>query len=276
MLGVAVLGGQWVAGQAVVPSVTVARIGDYVERYYARAQAVVAEETVLVQPLGRDLAVEGFARRLLYELRIEWNPDVESGEDPAKVTRQLLAVNGRAPRPGQEPECLDPRGVSPEPLAFLLPARRHAFAFTAAGLGRINGRPALKVDYRSIRPEAPKVEWDKECASIELPGRARGRVWADPESAEILRFEEQLTGIVDIPVPWTQQKRGAPQHMTIERADTSIEYRPVAFTDPDETLVLPARIESLTIIRNSGSPRVRVTQTLGNYRRFVTGSRIVE
>jgi hypothetical protein len=28
-------------------------------------------------------------------------------------------------------------------------------------------------------------------------------------------------------------------------------------------------------VRNSGSPRVRITQSFSNYRRFVTGSRIV-
>jgi hypothetical protein len=50
----------------------------------------------------------------------------------------------------------------------------------------------------------------------------------------------------------------------------------VPFTNPDETLVLPASIDTITIIRNSGSPRLQISQTFGNYRRFVTGSRIVQ
>lgn len=263
-----------VAGQGVVPA-TVVRIGDYVERYYARAQSVVADEAVSVQPLARDLGFDGFPRRLVYELRLEWNPYADA-DNPATVTRQLISVNGRPPRPGEEPECLDPRGVSPEPLAFLLPERRHKFTFTAAGVGRVDEQAALMIDYRSLRPEPPKVEWDEECASVDLPGRSRGRIWIDPESAAILRFDEQLVGMVDIEVPWAHQRRGAPAFMTIERADTSIRYRSVTFTDPDETLVLPSTIESLTIIRNSGVPRVRITQTFSNYRRFVTDSRIVQ
>lgn len=262
------------SGQAISVDETVGRIGDYVARYYSRAQAVVAEESVSVQTLAADLSVRGFARRLTYELRVDWNPNA-TGDDVATVMRRLLTVNGRPAAESQEPECLDPRGVSPEPLAFLLPERRHAFTFTAAGLGHVDGRPAIMVDYRSLRPETPKVEWDDECVSIDLPGRSRGRVWTDPESGEILRFDEQLTGMVDIPVPWPQQRRGAPMRMTVERADTSIRYRRVAFSDPDETLVLPARIETLTIIRDSGAPRVRTMQTFGNYRRFATGSRIV-
>jgi hypothetical protein len=50
----------------------------------------------------------------------------------------------------------------------------------------------------------------------------------------------------------------------------------VTFRDPDETLMVPASIESLTIVRNAGVPRLRTTQTFSNYRRFVTGGRIVK
>jgi hypothetical protein len=55
----------------------------------------------------------------------------------------------------------------------------------------------------------------------------------------------------------------------------SIRYKPVAFADPDETLLLPASIDSVTVIRNSGVPRLRTTQTFANYRRYVTGGRLV-
>jgi hypothetical protein len=261
-------------GQSVSPDTSVARVGDYVERYYARAQSIVVDENVIIQSLGPDLRTEGFARRLTYELRVEWSPDADD-DVPAKVTRQLLAINGRPPKPGQEPECLDPRNTSPEPLAFLLPDRREKFIFKAAGIGRVDGRPAMMIDYRSVRPETPKVEWRKECVTIDLPGRARGRIWADPETAEILRLDEGVIGLVDIAVPVTQQRLGGSPYMTIERADSSIKYRRVPFTDPDETLVLPSSIDTTTIVRNSGSPRVRISQTFGNYRRFVTGSRIV-
>ncbi len=187
-----------------------------------------------------------------------------------------MPINGRPPKPGQEPECLDPRGTSPEPLAFLLPDRREKFIFKAAGLGRVGGRAAVMIDYRSVKPEDPKVEWREECVSIDLPGRARGRIWADPETSEILRLDEGIVGLVDIAVPRKQQRAGGSTYMTIERADSSIRYRRVQFTEPDETLVLPASIETTTIVRNSGSPRTFISQTFGNYRRFVTGSRIVQ
>jgi len=276
LVALTLAGAQSVAGQRIPSEAAVARIGDYVERYYARAQSLMAEEEVSVQALRSDLGLEGFARRLTYELRVEWNPDVTGDESPAKVTRQLLSVNGRPPRKGQEPECADPRGISPEPLAFLLPDRRHKFIFSAAGSTLLDGRPAAMIDYRSVRPEPPDAHFDDKCASIDLPGRAKGRIWFDPETAEILRLDEGITGMVDIRVPFRQQKRGASMYWTVERADSSIRYRHVTFTDPDETIVLPVSIDSVTIVRNSGSPRLRISQKFGKYRRFVTGTRIVQ
>jgi len=270
------------AAQSTRADDAVARIGDYVEQYYQRVQSLIADELVSIQPLTRDLAPDGFARRLIYELRLEWNPDVIGDEPPANVTRQLISVNGRPPRPGDEPECLDPKSVSPEPLAFLLPDQRQKFTWMHAGLGRIEGRTALMVDYRSIKAEEPKATWVEhkrngtECGSIELPGRSRGRVWADPETSEVLRLVEGITGMVDVKSSAKQQKRGAAMYLTVERAETTTDYKRVTFRDPDETLLLPSRVESVTIIRNSGSPRTRITQTFTNYRRFITGSRIVK
>ena len=264
-----------VLAQVAAPRPMLARIGEYVERYYARAQSIVALETVTVQPLTRDLGFDGFARRLVYELRVEWNPSASDDDARATVVRELVSVNGRPPRKGDEPRCTDPRGVSPEPLAALLPDRIHKFTFSIAASGRVEGRAATIIDFRSVRAEPPQAVWRDECVSIDLPGRTRGRVWADPETAEILRFDEHLTGMVDIPVPRSQQRIGAPAFMTIERADMSIKYRRVAFRDPDETIMLPALIESVIVVRNSGSPRLRITQAFADYRRFVTESRII-
>jgi hypothetical protein len=55
-------------------AVTIVQIGQYVERYYARAQSVVSQETITLRPLpygGVDLRRP---RRLVYDLRVDWNP----------------------------------------------------------------------------------------------------------------------------------------------------------------------------------------------------------
>lgn len=251
------------------------RMGSYVEAYYARTQSILASESVTLQPLRTDFSFDGFPRRLVYDLRFEWDPDRPGDEGPARVVRELVSVNGRPPRPNQKSECIDPRSVSPEPLAFLLPDRRERFIFHPGPLDEIDGQTAAVYEYRSVRAEPPRVEWKDECVSIDLPGRSKGRVWADPETAAILRVDEQLTGMVDIPVPIAQQRKGARMYLTVERADSSIRYRPVTFTDPDETVLLPSVVDNIVVFRNAGTPRMRITQRYTDYRRFVTGGRLV-
>jgi hypothetical protein len=249
----------------------VARIGDYVERYYATARSVVADETVTLVPLSTSAA---FSRRLIYELRLDWDP---TAEEPAKVTRHLVSINGRAPRPNAKPECLDPHDVAPEPMAFLLADRRHKFTFRRAGQARVDGRQALVIEFRARTPEPPQptfnAKGDRECMSVELPGRSRGRVWADPQTFAILRLDEGLTGEVDIRVPVEEQRKNhwAPV-VTIKRADTSIRYKEVVFQDPEERVMVPSEITTHT---EFGGRRLMI-QTFSNYRRFTTGARIVE
>ena len=89
-----------------------------------------------------------------------------------------------------------------------------------------------------------------------------------------LRLDEHLTGMFEFRVPREQSRRGGPLRMIIERADTSIRYRPVEFSDPDETLLLPSSIELMTVWRNAASQRLFITHDISNYRRFVTSSRI--
>jgi hypothetical protein len=264
-----------VEGQSAAADQTVARLSEYVEQYYTRAQSVVTDETVTVQPIKRDLTADGFARRLVYELRVEWDPSVSGDESPAKVTRQLLTVNGKPPREGDEPKCLDPPSVSPAPLAFLLPDHRHKFAFASAGIGRIDRRDVLMVDFRSLEEDEPVAEGTDECIKVNGVRRVRGRVWADPETAAIVRIEERLNGMVDIPVPRKLQRTISALYMTLERAETSIRYRPVMFSDPDETLMLPAEIVTTWMWRTPGSTGSRITQSFSNYRRFVTAGRIL-
>jgi hypothetical protein len=126
-----------------------------------------------------------------------------------------------------------------------------------------------------VSRKPPEIVWKDECVSVDLPSMTRGRVWIDPATHDILRLDERLTGMFELRVPREHARHSASSFMVIERADTSIRYNPVTFRDPDETLMLPSSIESFTIIRNSGVPRLRTTQEFSNYRRFMTGGRLV-
>lgn len=252
------------------------RVAEYVTAYYAQAQHLLSLERVELQPLDYSLLPSGRARRLEYELRVEWQPRADGTPGDATVRRQLLKVDGRPPRPNDEPECTDPRPVSPEPLAMLLPAHQDEYVFSWGRPARVDGRAADVLNYRAVASSAPPdIAWRDDCVTVNAPGRTAGRIWVDRETGAVLRFEERLIGQIEVPLPHKQQRMAMVRAMHIERADTTIRYKPVRFSDPDETLMLPASIDSVAVIRDAGIPRLRTTQSFSNYRRFVTGTRVV-
>jgi hypothetical protein len=256
---------------------TMSRVSRRIEQWYARAASIVSTEQVWIQPLRADMSPLDFPRRLAFELRIEWDPArTGSGGAPiANVVREPMRINGRAPS-ASDPGCMDPKPVSPEPLAMLLPARLHESIFTPAGTARVDGRPAIMIDYRGVGSLPDEITWTDECVSLLLPGRSRGRVWVDAETFDVLRVDDRLVGTFSFEVPRQQVRRGASRSMVIERADSSIRYRRVTFSDPEESMWLPASIESVTVIRGAGTQRTRITQRFSDYRRFLTAGRIVD
>lgn len=275
-LGAGASGSENAQGPADLTDV-LARVGQRVERYYRRAQSIVCLETVMLQSLGNGFAPDDFARVLEYELRIEWTAPADDGAAPdAKVTRQLLKINGRTAKPNAERGCLDPKPVSPEPLAFLLPPKRDEYVFAWNRGGRSKDGRTLTVQYRSRTAGTPEITWRGDCVSFELPGRTKGRVWIDGATHDVLRVDEQLIGQFDYRLPQEHNRFGTNEWWVIERADSSIRYKPVSFHDPEETVLLPDSIESFQIIRGAGVPRLRTSQKFSMYRRFITAGRIIK
>jgi len=264
------------AGQADF-SDTMTRVSRRIEQWYTRAASIVSTENVWIQPLRADMSPLDFPRRLAFELRLEWDP-ARTGADgaaSANVVREPMRLNGRLP-PAGDPGCMDPKPVSPEPLAMLLPARLDEAVFTQAGTARVDGRAAIMIDYRGVATLPDEITWTDECVSLQLPGRSRGRIWVDAETFDVLRVDDRLVGTFSFDVPREQVRRGAARSMVIERADSSIRYRRVTFSDPEESLWLPASIESVTVIRGAGTQRTRITQRFSDYRRFLTAGRVVD
>jgi len=256
---------------------TLARVGERVEAYYQRAQSIVCVETVQMQTMDNGMMPDPHTRRLVYELRVSWDK-TSDGDEPseANVLRTLKTINGRPPKAGQEPGCLDPKPVSLDPLSFLLPQHQREYKFTYKGIGKAgNGRTGVMIDYAPAGKPPPEIVWHDSCVSINLPQQTRGRVWIDRFGGDVLRIDETVYGPYDIRVPDEQRRKGAVPIMTLDRADSTIRYRTVTFTEPNEILLLPESIEMMTVIRGSGAPRVRTTQTFTGYQRFVTGGRLV-
>jgi len=254
------------------------RVGERVAAYYERAQSIVCIETVQLQTLNNGLSPDVHVRKLVYELRVSWEKAAEGQEPPeASVLRTLKTINGKPPKAGEEPGCLDPKPVSLDPLSFLLPQHQREYKFTYKGVGKAgDGHAAVMIDYAPAGKPEPEVTWNDSCVSVDVPSQTRGRVWIDRFGGDVLRIDETVLGPFDIRVPDTQQRKGAGEWLTLDRADSSIRYRAVTFSEPNEIVLLPESIEMMTVIRGSGAPRLRTTQTFSGYQRFVTSGRLVE
>jgi hypothetical protein len=257
------------------------RVGERVEEFFARAQSLICLETVRVQPLQMGLTPDGHARQVESELRVSWEARSDNASPEARTLREVLRVNGSRPRRKDPNNCTAPEQVQSETpaLAMLLPDKQAEYSFSAAGTARLDRREAVLIDYRERAPvtvDVTEVADNPDCVNFDLSGGLRGRIWIDPETAEVLRLDQSLIGLVDIRVPrkvWARS--GGASSWTMERWDTSTRFARVAFHNPDESLLLPISVSSLRITRGSGSPRLRTTTEFTRYRRFLTGGRVV-
>ncbi len=258
------------------------RVGERVAEFYKRATNVICIETSTVQPVDSGNSPRGFARTVESELRVETEGGPAPGE--AAIVRKVRKVNGRAPRERDKKDragCTDPSPLSPEPLAFLLPAQRSAYEFRTAGPARERNRTALMIDFASVNHRSkPELIEDPgghdDCFDWSGHIAAKGRIWVDAGTHDVLRVDRSLRGPVDVKVPVLIQRRHHLDNwVVIARDDVTIRYKTIAFSDPEETLLLPESIHSLTVVRG-GLESTRRTQTFSDYKRFVTGGKVLE
>ncbi len=262
-----------------------ARVGARIGEYYERAQNVICTEKTTVQPVGYDFSSVGFSRITEYELRVETEAADNGGNTPeAKVVRQLVRVNGRPPRERDQKDragCTDANPLSTEPLVFLLPAHRSEYTFVSGGAGKGKDRNALIIEYTSTKPKGKgELKEDprghEDCFSWSLPVVMKGRVWVDAVTYDVVRIEERMAGYADIAVPTKlARKHNLSDQIVVQRYDTTIRYKAIPFRDPDEAMLLPESIETLLVVRG-GLESIRRRQTFTDYRRFLTGARIVK
>lgn len=281
------LAAPWLVAQTAEPEpsieILLSRVAAVLERYYATAQNVICTETVTQQTINSDLSPDAsFPRRLVYTLRVAWDASGDGAVQAPRLERNLVSANGRPPRPNDRPRCTDPeREKEAEDRRQLLLARNQAeYIFSRAGRANIDGRAAILLDYKPRvrgKATAEAVDTDRkdeDCYSIQMPGYDAGRVWIDAETSQVLRLDERTTGRADVRVQ--SPRRGLmPLNFTVERNDVSTVYRPVVFSEPDETLMMPTSSETLFVVRGLGGSGRRESRRFTDYRRFHTEGRLV-
>ena len=259
------------------------RVGARIAEFYKRAQNVVCLEKTTVQPVGRDFSPHGFARVTEYELHVE--TDAEGDElAEARVVRELVRVNGKPPREKDRKDragCTDANPLSTEPLSFLLPAHRSEYTFVSGGVGKGKDARTLIIEFTSGKPEgkgeiAEDPRGHEDCFTWSLPVVLKGRVWVDADTYQVIRVEQRMAGMADLSVSTKlQRKHNLDRNVVVERHDTTIRYKTIPFRDPDEAMILPESIDTLIVVRG-GLESIRSRQTFTDYRRFLTGGRVVK
>ncbi len=257
------------------------RAGEKVGEYFARAQSIMCLERVSLQRLSMGFGADGPARRVESELRLSWEPSPDNPTPTeARTLRQVVRVNGSPPRKKDYENCTTPEQQDSEeqPLSLLLPSQREKYTFTYSGRAVVDRRNAIVIAFREIKKpivDVSLIEDNEDCISFDIEGGMQGRLWIDAETHEVLRMDRSLSGLIDIPLPRKATRRGGATNWTMERWDSSIRFKRVAFQDPEETLVLPVESSTLQITRGAGTPRLRTSTQYLSYRRFMTAGRIV-
>lgn len=256
-----------------------ARVGQRVAEFYNRAKNIICIETSTVQGIDYGFSPQGFARTVESELRLE----TDSAGD-AVVVRKIRKVGGRPPREEDKTHrsgCTDPAPLSPEPLAFLLPAGQNDYRFGPVEISKERDRTVLAIAFASAnrRSKAELIEdpgGHEDCFDWSGHIATKGRIWIDADNYDVVRVERYLTGPVDVSVPIVLQRRYRFDNwVALVRDDVTIRYKTVAFTDPHEVLLVPESIESLTIVRG-GLQSSRRSHRFSEYRRFVAEGRVVD
>lgn len=259
-----------------------ARIGQRIAEFYSQAKNVICTETSMVQPIDLSHSPVGFARTVESELHLEAAGDQSPAE--AVFVRKVRKVNGRAPSERDKKDrsgCTDPNPLSSEPLAFLLTDHRSKYVFTSVGTGKDESRAALMIDFESVdRRSNPVLVEDEaghdDCFDWSGHIASRGRIWVDAGTYDVLRVERRIRGPVDVRVPFLIQRRyRLDPSVVIVRDDVTTRYEAVAFSDPDEVLLLPESIHTFTMIRG-GLQSTRRNQTFSDYKRFIAKGKVVE
>jgi hypothetical protein len=267
----AILSASASAAQAPAQSELVAMLNGLATRtqqYYDRFISIICTETVRSQDLRFTLQPSGKPRMTVFELSVSRNLEAKT-EGDFRVDRTLLSINGKVARKNQEPGCTDPKTGSPEPLGFLLARNqpRYRFALDEQSAGGPAGTRALS--FVQWPPDRVKVTWTGNCFNAEGGGE-QGRVWFDPATFDVLQLEVTLSNPINVPMP--AGLIGVQPSIRIERWEMTVRFDRVPFEKPEEIVLLPQSIETLALIRGASS--LRSTQTLTNFRRFLSESTI--
>lgn len=259
------------------------RVGGRVERYLAGMFSIAFTEVLRSEGLRDDLTPKGESKEYVFDNVVLREQRAGDERDfYGRTTRRLKAVDGKSVKPSKQKEVLDKCGAPgssyADPLTFLLPKQRALLVFTYEGEEVLRGRRTHRVGFLPREQSKPSVRHEGSC--VYAGAMHKGTVWIDAENFDVLQTSARLVEAFDFESPRLFNagfaRLGPKRKFRFERAEYLTRFRRVAFTDPEQELLLPEYSESLIIISGAREPRVRSTRSFEGYRRFVSDVKIIE
>ena len=253
-----------------------ARVGQSVERYHGGLFSVRFTETLVSEELKEDFTPKR-SRLFVYDgLLLREELSAAEGDYVAATSRRLRSVDGKPRRKG---DAADEVSAQDEYLNILLPKWQKLYQFTLEGEETFAGRKAFRIGVVRPGEGEPRVEWEGTKFRVLAPTKTM--VWVDAESFDVMQMETKLVEPFEFQSP--PQFRVGPlgsfgptSRLRYEREESRVRFGRVQFKDPEQTLLLPLTAEWLRVIRGASRPRVRTRVTYSDYRRFVSGVKVVE
>jgi hypothetical protein len=257
------------------------RVGESVGHYQAGLFSMAFTETMKREGLDKKLRPKGRPKEYVFDdlLLRQTSPGGREGVY-AIAARRVKTIDGK---PGKQLKegaftCGEPNASYSDHLSFLLPKLQGDKLFSYEGETEMRGRKVFLIGALPRVRLEPEAVWKDNCFYVN--GEHRLKIWVDAENFDVLRLDAQLIESVEFKSPRTFNagfaRIGPKRKLRLARSDITLLFRRVEFKEPAQTLLLPESAESLTIIEGAGHPRVRVTQTFGDYRRYVSDVKVIE
>ena len=253
------------------------RVGQSVERYHRGMFSIAFTETLRSEKLKKDMTPKK-AKEFVYESVILRESLSDEDDDYfAGTHRRLKTIDGKPSKEGKGGGSSVSTHVAL--LNFLLPKLQKLYQFYFEGEETLRGRKALRIGMMRPGDGEPRVEWKGTSFRVLAPTRMS--VWVDAESFDVLQVESRLAEPFEFESPRAFKagpfgRFGPSRTLRYEREDYTVRFRPVQFKDPEQTLLLPERAESLTVIEGASNPRLRTTLSYSNYHRFISDVKVIE
>jgi len=253
------------------PAELLVKVDERVRSYYDRLTSITCTESVIQQELKGNFQPNGKSRAFVYDLVVIREP-VKAGDTElqVKAERRIKSIDGRVVDAVDQPRCTDPVPAYSDPLDFLLSRNQARFRFETVSKESTAESMVMAFSETAARPTT--ANWKNHCFEAD-GGRVKGRMWIEPSTGDVMKLETRLAEPFRIPVPSSnvQDRLHAP---VVERSDTTVRFKRVPFENPDETLLLPESIVTITVMRAVSTPRMQTTQTFANFRRFMTDVKV--